>query len=68
MIQLLSDRRQTGNEAEKSMWMCVGQVQGRALAKMPEDTPEVGAELNRSQEGDTASSLSRSDVAWSKHS
>lgn len=68
MIQLLSDRRQKGNEAEKPMWMRVGQVQGEALAKMPEDTPEVGAELNRSQEGDTASSLSRSDVAWPKHS
>ena len=48
------------------MWMCVRQVQGHALAETSEDTPEADADLNRSQEEDTASSLLRSDVAWSK--
>lgn len=50
------------------MWMCVRQLQGGTLAKTSEDTPEVGVELSKFQEGDTASSLLRSDEAWSKHS
>lgn len=68
MIQLRVTEDRKGNKAEKSMWMCVRQVQGHALAETSEDTPEADADLNRSQEEDTASSLLRSDVAWSKHS